>query len=97
MSKASAIMFGKQTGDGTNVSRYEWSPDDDDNVVTQAEVAASDPVNYGTKRPLLAGLHRHWQRQHTLHHAATKRHADEWEPDDPSEVLRRFDGLNVVH
>ena len=100
-SKAAAIMFGRQTGDGTNVSRYEWCPEDDA-CVTQAEAAAADPASYGAARPLLSALHRHWESQRKLHHMAPKRATSPPPPDsrraaeDPAAVMRRVDALTVV-
>jgi hypothetical protein len=88
-------MFGRQTADGTNVSRYEWCPDDDA-CATQAEVAAADPRNYGTARPMLAKLHRHWETQRALHHAAQKRAPDADRDDDPAAVLKRLDARTIV-
>jgi hypothetical protein len=96
LSKAAAIMFGKQTSDGTNVSRYVWSPQDD-TCVTQASVAASDPVHYGPDLRELRSAVGHWDAQKRRHDPPpAKRTAEDDEGERPTKVLETLDRMTYV-
>lgn len=98
LSKASAIMLGKQMTGGTNVSRVVWAPTDDE-AVAQEEVAARDPAHYGPERPLLQRLLRYAAAQREAHARAgqVKRGAADAAvaPATPGDAGRRRRALDV--